>query len=259
MRGYPALVDEGAAVGVRVLETPAAQRAAMRQGTRRLLALNVPSPIRHVQGRLGNADQLALAAAPHGSPRAVLEDATVAALDALTAEAGGPAWDAAGFARLRAHVAGHLAERTAAAVADVVRILDAARDVRAAAGGRCAAPPRSRRRARTSSASSPGSSRPASSRATGVARLPDVERYLRAAARRLERLPDAPAPDLDKMRGVARAGGRARAPARGLARGPPRAGRAARRAVAAGGAAREPLRAGARHARPGLGEAHPQA
>ena len=65
----------------------------------------------------------------------MLEDATVAALDALTAEAGGPAWDADGFARLRAHVAGHLAERTAAAVADVVRILDAARAVERAARG----------------------------------------------------------------------------------------------------------------------------
>jgi ATP-dependent helicase HrpA len=38
--------------------------------------------------------------------------------------------------------------------------------------------------------------------ATGITRLPDVERYLRAAARRLERLPNAPAPDLDRMRGV---------------------------------------------------------
>ena len=37
---------------------------------------------------------------------------------------------------------------------------------------------------------------------TGAARLPDVERYLRGAARRLERLPNAPAPDLDRMRGV---------------------------------------------------------
>jgi ATP-dependent helicase HrpA len=36
----------------------------------------------------------------------------------------------------------------------------------------------------------------------GVKRLPDVERYLQAAARRLERLPDAPAPDRDKMGGV---------------------------------------------------------
>jgi ATP-dependent helicase HrpA len=38
--------------------------------------------------------------------------------------------------------------------------------------------------------------------ATGITRLPDVERYLRAASRRLERLPNAPAPDLDRMRGI---------------------------------------------------------
>ena len=39
---------------------------------------------------------------------------------------------------------------------------------------------------------------------SGAARLPDVERYLHAAARRLERLPDNPARDLDRMRGVER-------------------------------------------------------
>jgi ATP-dependent helicase HrpA len=201
VRGYPALVDEGATVGVRVLETPAAQRAAMAAGTRKLLALNVPSPIRAVQGRLGNAAQLALATAPHGSPRAVLEDATVAALDALVAEAGGPAWDADGFARLRAHVAGALAARTAAAVGEVVAILDAARAVERALEplGRAPAlaPAREDVEQQLRRLVHPGFIRE-----TGVARLPDVERYLRAAARRLERLPNAPAPDLDKLRSV---------------------------------------------------------
>jgi ATP-dependent helicase HrpA len=38
--------------------------------------------------------------------------------------------------------------------------------------------------------------------ATGEARLPDVERYLRAAARRLERLPNAVAVDRDRMNAV---------------------------------------------------------
>ena len=52
-----------------------------------------------------------------------------AALDALIDEAGGPAWDEAGFARLRDHVAGHLAERTSEIVGRVVRVLDAAREV----------------------------------------------------------------------------------------------------------------------------------
>ena len=43
---------------------------------------------------------------------------------------GGPAWDEDGFARLRDHVAGSLAETTAAVVAAVVGVLDAAREVR---------------------------------------------------------------------------------------------------------------------------------
>jgi ATP-dependent helicase HrpA len=201
VRGYPALVDEGDAAGVRVLETPEAQREAMHAGTRKLLALNVPSPIRHVQGRLSNAAQLALAGAPHASPRAVLEDATVAALEDLTAEAGGPAWDDAAFARLRDHVAGNLAERTARVVDDVVRILDAARDVERRLDRLAAAPALAP--AREDVARQLGRLVfPGFVSATGARRLPDVERYLRAAARRLERLPQAPAPDLDRMRSI---------------------------------------------------------
>src|SRR4051794_41655667 len=73
-------------------------------------------------GRLDSAARLAIA-------QPVLADAIAAAVDALTAEAGGPAWDEAGFARLRDAVAGSLAERTLAIVDEVVRILDAAREV----------------------------------------------------------------------------------------------------------------------------------
>jgi ATP-dependent helicase HrpA len=78
VRAYPALVDEGGAVGVRALESAAEQRAAMAAGTRRLLALTVPSPDRWVRSRLDTPGQLALAAAPHGSLGAVLQDATQA-------------------------------------------------------------------------------------------------------------------------------------------------------------------------------------
>ena len=52
VRGYPALVDEGSTVGVRVLETPAAQRVAMAAGTRRLLLLGVSSPVKAAQSGL---------------------------------------------------------------------------------------------------------------------------------------------------------------------------------------------------------------
>lgn len=44
MKVYPALVDEGDAVGVKVFDAADVQAEAMRRGTRRLLALTIPSP-----------------------------------------------------------------------------------------------------------------------------------------------------------------------------------------------------------------------
>ena len=190
MRGYPALVDEGATVGVRVLETPAAQRAAMHAGTRRLLALDVPSPIRARAGHGCATRRSSRSPARRtGAPRAVLEDATVAALDALIAEAGGPAWDEAGFARLRDHVAGELAERDGARGRG-----GGARSSTPRATSSAARADRPRPALAPARATSSGSSRrlvyPGFVAATGARRLADVERYLRAAARRLERLPE---------------------------------------------------------------------
>ena len=197
VRAYPALVDEGSTVGVKVLETPAAQAAAMWAGTRRLLLLSAPSPSKYVHDRLSNADRLALSAAPHGSLGAVIDDAVVAAADALMASGGGPAWDEAGFTRLRGHVAGSLASTTAEVVSAVVGVLDAAREVERRLEPLTAVPLQPARadvRAQLARLVHPGFIA-----ATGVDRLPDVERYLRAAARRLERLPDATAVDRDRM------------------------------------------------------------
>lgn len=112
VRAYPALVDEGATAGVRMVDAPQAQAVAMAAGTRRLLQLTVPSPVKPVVDRLGTAATLTLAGAPHGNLGAVVEDATTAALDRLIATGGGPAWDEAEFARLRDHVAGELVAAT---------------------------------------------------------------------------------------------------------------------------------------------------
>jgi ATP-dependent helicase HrpA len=196
---YPALVDEGDGVGVRALETLDAQRVAMHAGTRRLLALTVASPLRAVQRDLDRAAALTLAGAPHGGAAALLDDALVAALDASIVAAGGPAWDEAGWTALRARVAADLVEVTARIVGDAVAILDAARDVRL----RLDALPADAalRAARLDVAAQVGGLvYPGFVAATGAARLADVTRYLRGAARRLDRLPDAPAADLDRMR-----------------------------------------------------------
>jgi ATP-dependent helicase HrpA len=220
VRAYPALVDEGASVAVRAFETPASQAAAMRAGTRRLLQLTVPSPLRAVQRGLGSSATLTLAGAPHGGgASAVLEDALVAALDALIASGGGPAWDEAGFAALRAHVAQRLPETTKAVVADVIAVLDAAAELRRRLDelpADAALQP-----ARLDLAAQLGGLvHPGFAAAAGTDRLPDVVRYLRGASRRLDGLPGAVAADRDRMNAIhelereyrAR-GGRAAAPA----------------------------------------------
>jgi ATP-dependent helicase HrpA len=160
----------------------------------------VPSPLRFVLDRLPGRVQLALAGAPHGGVRAVLEDALTAAIDGLVERAGGPAWDEAGFRRLRDHVAGELADETTRVVEQMARILDATRDVQRRLEPLTASAVQEARRdveAQLRRLVPAGFATQA-----GGARLGDIERYLQAAARRLERLPDAPARDLDRMRAV---------------------------------------------------------
>jgi ATP-dependent helicase HrpA len=200
VRAYPALVDEGETAGVRVLDSPGEQADAMHAGTRRLLWLTVPSPLRAVGRGLGPKATLALAAAPHGGAAAVLEDAATAAVEALMARAGGPAWDEAGWRALRDRVAAELVPTTEQVVRRLVRVLDAARDVEASLEPLTAAPLLPARRdveRQLRRLVYPGMAT-----AIGLDRLEDVERYLRAAARRLERLPDAVAVDADRMRSV---------------------------------------------------------
>ncbi len=64
VRAYPTLVDEGDAVGVRVVESREAQAVSMHAGTLRLLLLQVPSPAKAVLRQLSSPQQLILAGAP---------------------------------------------------------------------------------------------------------------------------------------------------------------------------------------------------
>ena len=90
---YPALVDEGDSVGLRVLPTEAEQALAMWAGTRRLLLLQLGSPLRTLDRSLTNASKLAIAASGHVTASEVYIDAATAAVDQLLLEAGGPVWD----------------------------------------------------------------------------------------------------------------------------------------------------------------------
>ena len=196
VRAYPALVDEGGSVAVRMLESEAEQQRAMWQGTRRLLLLQVPSPVRFVLGRLSGRAKLTLSQYPHGSPAELFDDCVSCAVDALTAECGGPAWDEDGFATLHDKVRAELADTTLDVVTDVERILAVADDVERLKGTASPAltPALADVRAQLSELVYPGFVT-----ATGRRRLPDVLRYLRAAGHRLEKLPHDPHRDREQM------------------------------------------------------------
>src|SRR5690606_35873746 len=89
VRGYPALVDEGKSVAVRVEATADAALAATRDGVLRLVLLAVPSPVSYVQEQLTSAEKLALAASPYASVAALIEDCRAAVVRALIDEATG--------------------------------------------------------------------------------------------------------------------------------------------------------------------------
>ncbi|WP_205471549.1 ATP-dependent RNA helicase HrpA [Nocardioides sp. SYSU D00038] len=135
VRGYPTLVDEGATVGLQVVGSPAEQEARHRLGVRRLLLLEVPSPVPAILGSLDNAGKLALAGSPYASVSDLLDDCRAAVLGAVV-DAAPPVRDEAAYAALRAAAARDHEADVRAVVGDVVRVLDAWRRTDKRLGGR---------------------------------------------------------------------------------------------------------------------------
>jgi ATP-dependent helicase HrpA len=193
VKAYPALTDEGDTVAVRMYETEAEQRRAMWLGTRRLILLNAPSPVKLIQGRLTNQGKLALSHNPHGSVAALFDDCVTAAADRLIAEAGGPAWDEDGYRALYDRVRADLHDATAQVVGLVERILAEAHEIDRRLRGTASltlVPALTDVRGHLGTLVRPGFVT-----ATGWARLPDLPRYLRALQVRLDKLPENPGRD----------------------------------------------------------------
>ncbi|MEU1375298.1 ATP-dependent RNA helicase HrpA [Streptomyces triculaminicus] len=188
VKAYPALVDEGASVAVRLFDTEPEQREAMWGGTRRLILLNLPSnPAKFAQDKLGNQQKLALSRNPHGSIQALFDDCVSGAADRLMAAHGGPAWDEESFRKLFDAVRADIVDATLDTIRKVQEVL--------AAWQAC----ERRLKATASPVLLPSLTdvreqladliRPGFVTAHGVRRLPDLLRYLVAADRRLTQLP----------------------------------------------------------------------
>ncbi|WP_112109695.1 ATP-dependent RNA helicase HrpA [Haemophilus influenzae] len=123
VKAFPAIVDEKDAVGIKLFETEFEQAVAMQQGLRRLLLLNVPSPIKYLHEKLPNKAKLGLYFTPFGRVLDLIDDCIACAVDKLITDFGGFVWDEAGFEKLRDFVRENLNQVTVDIAQKVEQIL----------------------------------------------------------------------------------------------------------------------------------------
>jgi len=194
VRGFPALVDTGMAVDIRVFPTAAEQSAAMVPGVRRLLRLTVSSPAKSVERSLNPRSRLALSSNPDGTLAALLDDCADAAVGLLAPKA---VWTATEFAALREAVAAKLTPTTLDVVGRVERVLTAAHGAEVAVPDK---PTPAQADAIADVRAQLDALLPKGFVAvTGVTHLADLTRYLTAIARRMERLPQGLVADRERM------------------------------------------------------------
>ncbi|GAA1140414.1 ATP-dependent RNA helicase HrpA [Nocardioides aquiterrae] len=132
---FPALVDEGGSVGLQVFGSADEQEARHRLGVRRLLLLELPSPVKRVLDGLTNAEKLGLAGSPYPSVAELLEDARAAVVGAAV-DARPPVRDEAAYRALKAEAGRDLEAHLRGVMGDVIRVLDAWRRVEKSVSGR---------------------------------------------------------------------------------------------------------------------------
>jgi ATP-dependent helicase HrpA len=199
VRGYPAIVDEGASVALRIETTPEAAVRATRAGVRRLVLLSGASPAAYVLEHLTSAEKLALAASPYASAKGLIEDCRVAVADAVIARIAPDALvrTRAGFEAVRDAFSAAVVDELFQTVSLVARILTAAREVERAMRD-------------VNSLTLLGALNdvkgqlgglvfPGFASRTGAARLAQLPRYLRGALERVRTLTDSPGRDRQRM------------------------------------------------------------
>ncbi|MFD3572315.1 ATP-dependent RNA helicase HrpA [Streptomyces sp. NPDC058644] len=201
VKAYPALVDDGDTVSVRLFDTEAEQQQAMWKGTRRLILRNIPvNPAKFASDKLTNAQKIALSANPHGSIQALFADCAMAAADKLIGDFGGPAWDEESYRKLYEKVRAEIVDTTVRTVSQVQQVL--------AAWQACERRLKSTKsptllanladvRAQLDALVGPGFVT-----ATGIRRLADLMRYMTAADRRLQQMPTNVQRDTSRMEKV---------------------------------------------------------
>ncbi|NND02112.1 MAG: ATP-dependent RNA helicase HrpA [Acidimicrobiia bacterium] len=191
--GYPALIDEGDSVAIRLVASSQDQLEESWQGIRRLVELQLPNPRRLLNSALTREGKLGIAVSPYPDWNDWAEDALNCALDKTISDHGGIVRTEQAFAELMLYSRENLLDALDSVGAHSDTILKELVRLTAAF--------ESTNEERYGSALDDVADQvgqfvyPGFLAGIGFDRLPDLARYLRAATYRLERLPENPQRD----------------------------------------------------------------
>jgi ATP-dependent helicase HrpA len=126
IRAYPALIDDGASVSIRLMTTPDDQARELRKGVRRMLLLAIPSPVSYVQEHLTHTEKLTLAQSPYRTTTELFADAMAACIDDVVGSR--EIWTRAEFESARDEISATILDAMFQAVSLLSKIIAASRE-----------------------------------------------------------------------------------------------------------------------------------
>jgi ATP-dependent helicase HrpA len=192
VKAFPALVDKNKSVAIELFDSEEKAVQVNQSGLRRLVLLNVPSPIKYLQQSLPNKAKLGLYFNPFGQVKDLIDDCIACAVDAILVDQPVPQV-ANEFERQKEKVRAELADRTLAITQLVEQILTLAHAINKKLKGKID----------LTMLVAQGDIKsqlqrlifPGFACQIGEPRLPDLKRYLMALQKRLEKLPINPNQD----------------------------------------------------------------
>ncbi|MBU2279087.1 MAG: DUF3418 domain-containing protein, partial [Gammaproteobacteria bacterium] len=192
IKAFPALIDDKHSVSIKLLDNPEQARALSQLGLRRLLLLNIPSPVKYLQESLPNKAKLGLYFNPFGKVLELIDDCIAAGVDSLVADNEWPGSEQQ-FSLLRDKVRAELGARVVEIALKVEQILTIGHDISKKLRGRldlALAYANADIKQQLDTLLFKGFVTQ-----HGAAKLDDVKRYLQALQKRLEKLPVDPQRD----------------------------------------------------------------
>ncbi|WP_302621457.1 ATP-dependent RNA helicase HrpA [Aliivibrio logei] len=193
VKAYPAIVDSKDSVGIKLFETEEEQHNAMKAGQRRLILLNVPSPIKYLRDNLPNKSKLGLYFNQYGRVLDLIDDCIACGVDKLIDDKGGLVWEPEAFDNMKEHIRAELGDTVVEIAKLVETILTTAFQIQKKLKGRVdlsMAFALSDIKSQIENLIFKGFATEC-----GWKRLTDIHRYMKAIERRMEKLPIDPTRD----------------------------------------------------------------